>query len=177
MNNQPGFIPVISMFPSPIYPQFIPTIITPMIPYNLLPPPQNSNYPPVVSPESTENYEMPPGLTDQNVAYTSYGPYYGLQGNNNVNQGVEGFNLVNNLENFGKVDSQDAEFASILNSVYKSVWDDEKGEIQGEILILQGGSIQPESWKDLISDYKPEKENIINGEEEILGKFFSSNKN
>jgi len=115
---------------------------------------------------------MPPGLTDQNVAYSSYGLYYVSQENNNANQFVEGFNSTINPYNFGKVDGQDAEFASILNSVYKSVWDDEKQDIVGEMSIYKGEYTQSEDWKHLVSDYRQAKEDTEDKGGEILEKLF-----
>jgi len=177
MNNQPGFIPVISMFPSPMFPQFIPTIIAPMIPYNLLPPLQNNNYPLTNSQNNDENYQMPPGLSDQNLVYPSYGPYYISQQNKSNNTCVEGFNSAINPYNYGNIDNQDSEFASILNSVYTSVWDDEMSpnkDFRTEISVYQGENIQPEGWERLLFGLQKQEMDNLDSENAIFQKLIEN---
>jgi len=177
MNNQPGFIPVISMFPSPIFPQFIPTIIAPMIPYNLIPPLQNNNYPHANSQNNDESYQMPPGLSDQNMVYPSYGPYYISQQNNNNNSCAEGFNSTIHPYNYGNFDNQDSEFASILNSVYTSVWDDEnplKKNIHSEISVYQGENIQSEEWERFLFGLQKQEVNNLDSENAIFQKLIEN---
>ena len=169
-NAQSNFIPVLNVYPQPMYPQFIPAIVSPALPFNLIPQLSNQSYSSFTPQNLNEQSPLPPGLSNENPQLTENHPQVFSKNTQSGNIFLDRFSPVTTHINKINTETQDIEFLSLSHSVFNSIWGEttqvEKNNMM-EISIFKEGKILQEEWETLILElleqdtYNFEQEAII----------------